>query len=190
MIVANVPTVAERDPTPKQMRRIEDEAGVEFVDGKLVEQTMSAESVRIGGNIVTLLNIANAEKAVRVYQDGLSYKCFPDSPGKYRKPDASVITKARLAEANLMRDIGIMPIPPDLAVEVVSPGDSANALRRKFDEYRAAGFGQVWLVYPELQGVHLWRADGYAADLSAEDEITVGPLLPAFQCKVAKLFDD
>lgn len=190
MIVADVPTVAERDPTPKQMRRIEDEAGVEFVDGKLVEQRVSKESVRIGGKIVRLLGNANVEQSVEVYQDGLSYRCFADAPKKYRKPDVSVVAKARLAGAGITDDIGVMPIPPDLAVEVVSPGDSANALRRKLDEYRGAGFGQVWLVYPELHGVYVWRSDGFLADLGNEDEITAGPLLPAFRCKVSAFFED
>ena len=97
---------------------------------------------------------------------------------------------SRLRESGIFGDVPTMTIPPDLAVEVVSPGDLANALRRKFDEYRAAGFGQIWLVYPELHGVHVWRADGFVADLSAEDEITIGPLLPAFRCKVAELFED
>ena len=188
--ITNASRPATRSPSPEEMRRLEGDAGVEFVDGHLVEQTVSAESVRIGGNIVTKLNNANLEKSVRVYQDGLSYQCFADAPKKYRQPDASVITKARLAEAGIVGDIGIMPIAPDLAVEVVSPGDSANTLRRKLDEYRAAGFGQVWLVYPELHGVHLWRADGYVADLNGEDEITAGPLLPAFRCKVSELFED
>ena len=151
---------------------------------------MSKESVRIGTTIVRLLGNANAGKSVEVYMDGLAYRCFPDLPKLYRKPDVSVVSKARLRKAAITGDIGVMPIAADLAVEVISPRDLANDVRRKLDEYRAAKFGQVWLVYPELHGVFTWREGGRVDDLSAEDEITVGTLLPEFRCKVSAFFED
>ncbi len=185
------PQHSERVPTPLEMWRIEDEAGIEFADGQLVERENSARACSTAGHICYLLSTAASQtKGVKIYTGGLAYNCFSNRPHLYRKPNVSVMRVSRLREAGIVGDVPTMPIPPDLAVEVVSPRDSANALRRKFDEYRAAGFGQAWLVYPELKGVHLWRADGYAADLSAEDEIKAGPLLPAFRCRVAELFDD
>jgi hypothetical protein len=61
------------------------------------------------------------------------YQCFPDDPGKVRKPDASFIQAARLAVED--EPEGWARIAPDLAVEVVSPNDLFEAVAIKVREY-------------------------------------------------------
>ena len=48
-------------------------------------------------------------------------------------------------------------IPPDLAVEVVSPNDSADALEEKLDDYQKVGVPLVWVIYPEPRTVKVFR---------------------------------
>ena len=180
--------VAHVEPLPADLLRIEEEPGVEYVDGRIVEHSMSKESVRVATRIARLLGNADPdERLVEVYGDSLAYRCFPDDPSRFRKPDVSVVTKARLAEAGIVGDIGVMPLRPDLAVEVVSPDDNAYELAVKVEEYIAAGFPQVWVAMPPTRTVTVHVADG-ATELRREDEILVGHALPAFRCKVSDFF--
>jgi len=48
-------------------------------------------------------------------------------------------------------------MPPDLAVEVISPNDLYEKVYAKAMEYLAAGVKQVWLVSPEHQHVADFR---------------------------------
>ena len=82
-----------------------------------------------------------------------------------------------------------MPIPPDLAVEVVSPNDLATELDIKVEEYLNNGFALVWVVEPATRTVTIHRADGSLARLHAKDEITGETALPSFRCKVAEFFE-
>src|SRR5206468_5713680 len=59
------------------------------------------------------------------------------------------------------------PIPPDLAVEVVSPNDLYEKVYAKVVEYLAAGVQQVWLVSPEHHTVTIYRS---AMDITAFPE--------------------
>ena len=51
------------------------------------------------------------------------YQCFPHDPGLVRKPDVSFVRYGRFPGGVLPE--GWAKIPPDLAVEVVSPNDTA-----------------------------------------------------------------
>ncbi|HEX8340830.1 MAG TPA: Uma2 family endonuclease [Tepidisphaeraceae bacterium] len=173
--------------TPAELLAMPDAHSTELVNGELVEKEVSRGSSRIGGRIVKLLaNVADAADEAEVYPNDLGYQCFPDDPDRVRKPDVSLIRKERLTAVE--PDPGFMPIPADLAVEVVSPKDRVADLMRKVDEYLAAGFGLIWVVYPESRRVQVWRADGSTLMLRADDELSGEAALPAFRCKVADLF--
>lgn len=51
------------------------------------------------------------------------------------------------------------PDIPDLAVEVVSPGDDADEIQTKLRTYLAKGTEQVWIVYPTARELHQYRRD-------------------------------
>lgn len=114
------------------------------------------------------------------------YQCFPDDPRKVRKPDASFITGARLSADQLNE--GHVKIPPDLAVEVVSPHDLFGEVQRKVGEYLRAGVRLVWVVAPEERTVLVHRPDGTASRLEEEDELSGEAVLPGFSCRVGDLF--
>ena len=85
-------------------------------------------------------------------------------------------------------DRGYMPIPADLAVEVVSPNDLAYELAEKVEEYLLAGFGAIWVVHPNLKTVTLYRAGGSVSVLHENDIISGDPALPDFRCRVGEFF--
>jgi len=76
---------------------------------------------------------------------------------------------------------------PDLAIEVVSPSDTAKQLKRKVDVYIEGGSKSVWIVYPEARSVMIHSSDS-VRELEASQSIT-DPLLPGFSCPVAAFFE-
>jgi Uma2 family endonuclease len=164
-----------------------EEAGMEFVDGQAVERPVSKESSRVGALILHYLQ----EHAIKtgqaeVYLCDLAYQCFPDDPDKFRMPDVSAIRVERLA--GIEPDQGRMLIPPDLAVEVLSPGDLAYEIDTKVEEYLANAFPLVWVVDPNTRTLVIHRADGSVDKLHEHDEVTGESALPGFKRKVADFF--
>jgi Uma2 family endonuclease len=74
---------------------------------------------------------------------------FVLGPNTKRIPDLSFMTMKRLRQIKPDTDI---EGAPDLAIEVLSPSDTATAMRRKVKQYFAAGSRAVWLVFPESRG--------------------------------------
>jgi Uma2 family endonuclease len=73
---------------------------------------------------------------------------------------------------------------PDLAIEVISPNEDWAELGRKIGEYFMSGSKQVWLVDPQAKTVTVYKSLTDVHVLRAEEEITVGDLLPELRCKV------
>jgi len=79
-------------------------------------------------------------------------------------------------------------IPPDLAVEVVSPNDSAGELEEKLDDYQKAGVPLVWVVNLKSRTVMIYRADGSVSRLRESDELAGENVIPGFRCPVRDIF--
>ena len=103
-------------------------------------------------------------------------------------PDVGFVSKARLAQ--LPRD-GFIPIPPDLAVEIVSPSDLRNRRERidsKIERYLEAGV-LTWYVYPDRQEVDVYVPGQPIRTLGMEDTLDGGDVLPGFTLPVRDVFD-
>ena len=100
------------------------------------------------------------------------------------KPDVSIFLGAeRLRQ--LEGDTIPLPIAPDIAVEVLSPSESAIDVRRKVQDYLRAGAKEVWLIDHENAEVLVHSASGPRV-LQGEDALESG-LLPGFRVAVADL---
>jgi Uma2 family endonuclease len=83
---------------------------------------------------------------------------------------------------------GHITIAPDLAVEVVSPGDPLSLIETKVAEYRSAGVKLIWVIVPETRTVLIRRLDGSCAEVGATGQLSGEDVLPGFTCAVADLF--
>lgn len=111
-----------------------------------------------------------------------------NDPPTLRGPDIAFIGNQRLAGLDLRANI---PGAPDLAVEVLSPGDSYSDVRRKVRQYLAAGCRTIWLVDPEARTVEIHEPGiPTSRELSAADRLEAPDLLPGFAILVAELFPD
>jgi Uma2 family endonuclease len=77
---------------------------------------------------------------------------------------------------------------PDLAVEIVSPGERAGEIARKVAGYLAAGTSLVWVVYPERRAVVAHHPDG-TTRVHGEDATLEGhDVLPSFAAPITEVF--
>jgi Uma2 family endonuclease len=127
------------------------------------------EEQRLGGALFA------AETGFRILRD----------PDTVRAADVAYVAQARLAEARVP---GYPELGPDLVVEVVSPSDTASDIQDKVDDWLRAGVQLVWVLYPASQSAMVYRADGAACLLHADDDLDGEPVLPGFACRLADLF--
>lgn len=92
-----------------------------------------------------------------------------------------------IASAN-PEDAYIIEGAPVLAVEILSPSDTLEALTEKVGEYLEAGVKLVWLVEPVYRTVTVYRPDAEPVLFNSEQEIEGSPHLPGFRAPVAALF--
>ena len=160
----------------------------EVVGGRLVEKHVSEDSDWISGEILSLIrDFTRSPRLGWVFGGERLFRCFPHDPTQGRRPDVSYLSAEKLPEGPSGR--GITPVPPDIAVEVVSPGDIAYDLEEKLADYRSAGVPLIWVVYPNRRTVHVYAGGSEAPSVLHEpDVLTGGDVLPGFAVKVADLF--
>jgi Uma2 family endonuclease len=182
----SAPTL-ERPITPDELLAMPDGDLYELVDGRLVERHMGARSSFVASQLVRLLgNYCAANAAGWYWGPDAGYQCFPDRPSLVRKPDVSFIRRGRLPGEEAPE--GHTRIPPDLAVEVVSPKDLAYEVSEHVEDYRRAGVRLVWVVDPSVRTVLVYRLDGSIAGLREGGELDGEDVVPGFRCPVAELF--
>jgi Uma2 family endonuclease len=107
-------------------------------------------------------------------------------PDTVRGPDVYYVRAERVPEGGAPE--GFWDIPPDLAVEVVSPGDTAEEIEIKVGEYLDAGTLAVWVVYPRLRKVIVHTPDGLARTYGPKATLVTPDVLPGFSCPVSAIF--
>jgi Uma2 family endonuclease len=148
--------------TLKDLLSLGGDAQVEVFNGEIV--LMSPVGVLHHIIVSNILQILYAYVSVHeigtVFPDGLLY--LMDGPAK-RLKDSFVPDVSFIRNDNVPTNWDISkphPGTPNLAVEVVSPGDDANKLQNKIRTYLDKGTEQVWVVYPETKEVYHYRREG------------------------------
>jgi Uma2 family endonuclease len=108
---------------------------------------------------------------------------FRLGPHTVRQPDVAVLSQTpALPEGDWISSA------PDIAIEVLSPGNSAEDIELKISQYLAAGAKLVWIVSPKARQVRICRADGTQATVREPQNLTGEPVLPGFALPLADLF--
>jgi Uma2 family endonuclease len=102
------------------------------------------------------------------------------NPDTVRAPDCAFLRKERFIDTPKF-----FPGPPDLAIEVVSPGDSYSEVEEKTQEWLVAGAGAVIVVDPRLRTTHVHRSSG---SVKVTDAIEVDDVVPGWRLPLAELF--
>lgn len=112
---------------------------------------------------------------------------FERNPDTVCGPDVSFMAASRLAL------LGGRPYPdgaPDLAVEILSPGNTKRDTAEHVALYLRAGSRLVWVVDPKRRTVTVHRPNEEPLVLGADDMLSGGDVLPGFEHPVANVFED
>lgn len=157
----------------------------ELVDGTLVEKArgfresfLAAFLIRVLGNHVAARNLGLVTGA-----DGMMRL----ARGLVRIPDVAFVSWSRLPGGRVP-EAAIPNLAPDLAIEVLSEGNTAEEMARKRREYFASGVRLVWLVDPATRTVAVYTAVDESRTLSEADALDAAPVLPGFTLPVRELF--
>ena len=166
----------------------EDEPG-ELVDGRLEEE-----------EVPDLIHELVVSWLIHVLRGWLGQRGFVfSSDGKYkvrsdrgRKPDVAVYLHP---ESRRPPARGIVGVPPDIVVEVISPSprDERRDRIEKMDEYAAFGVPWYWIIDPRLQSLEIFELiDGrYARTACAtEGRLEVVPGCSGLQLELDALWEE
>ena len=103
-------------------------------------------------------------------------------------PDIGFYVAAREA---LVEDDKPYPFAPDLAVEVASPLQSTSDMAAKAQRYLRGGTRLVWVIYPHLRQIDVWRSDDgpSLSTLGVADALDGEDVVPGFRHPVAPLLE-
>ena len=159
----------------------------ELVKGELLTMSPAgSEHGAITQRLATLLDQYVTAKSLGLVFGAETGFLIAIDPDTVRGPDIAFIHAGRISVGGPPE--GYWPGAPDLAVEVVSPGDTAKEVDDKVGEWLGAGCQVVWIVRPRQKTVVVHRAGGQAHTVSVDEVLDGGSLLPGFQCRVAEIF--
>jgi len=103
-------------------------------------------------------------------------------------PDINVTLAARQPTTREAGQHGLVSVPPDFALEVVSPGDSVGRVLEKADFYMRSGTQLLWLIDPDSESITTYRPGQPPAIHRAPAVIDAQPVLSDFSLDVGALF--
>ncbi len=157
----------------------------ELVDGSLLEKTMSSFESYLAVYIARLLAVFVEENRLGIIlgADGM----LRLARGLVRIPDVSFISWDRLPGRVFPRE-EIWSLAPDLAVEVISRGNTREEMEHKLLDYFTAGVRLAWYVYPTAGEVRVYESPEKFTTLTAQDTLDGGDVLPGFRLPLQTLF--
>lgn len=159
---------------------------VELVDGVLVEKAMSAYSRRVGGLVLYFI-----ESFLNQNDLGITYgadSALRILPGQVRLPDVSFVSWASLPNRELPSE-SVAGVIPDLAVELLSPGNTKREMTRKRRDYFAAGVKVVWQIDPDSKTAEVDTGPEQSTQIGCDGELTGCDVLPGFRLSIKQLFE-
>ena len=108
------------------------------------------------------------------------------APDSVLGPDVAFVSRERLeAVGNLEK---YFPFAPDLAIEVLSPGNTRREMEEKVAMYFAAGSRAVWVFNPKKRTAAAYTSPSEVRVFSESERFDGGEVLPGFTLDLAKLF--
>ncbi|HXT57800.1 MAG TPA: Uma2 family endonuclease [Pirellulales bacterium] len=159
----------------------------ELVDGILVEKTMGAYESYLGCLLSHFLT-------GHVLEHGLGIVLGADgmvrlAPGLVRIPDVSFISWDRFPRRQIPRN-PILGLAPDLAIEVLSKGNTKQEMARKLEDYFTSGVRLVWYLDSKTATAQCYTSPKSETIVHANESLDGGLVLPGFRLPIASLFEE
>ena len=157
----------------------------ELVEGVLVEKAIGFNESLLTSALVQILWNFVQERNLGIVQG-------PDAmirlaPTTIRIPDLAFFAWARFPGGILPGD-AIPRLTPDLAVEVLSPSNTAAEMDRKLRDYFASGTRLVWYIDPAARSVRVFTGVDEVRELDESGTLDGGAVLPGFRLGVGEWF--
>jgi len=183
MVAAALP----KTMTIEEFAQITEDGHFDLVNGEVWHVAASGQrhgkyAIRIARHLAN--HVAETEVG-EVYGAEFAFIVEPDT-ATVLCPDVSFLTAAHVLPEN----DDFHPGPPDIAVEVISPSETARRVGIKVGRYLEAGTSIVWCVYPKTRQIVVHEADRAPEILSVGDTLTGGSVLPDFALPLATLFEE
>jgi Uma2 family endonuclease len=161
----------------------------EIVDGEILEKEMG----NLESDIATLLleflsRFVRARRLGRMHSETLFR--IDQAKDLRRRPDVAFVSHARWPFNRRLPRGAVWDMVPDLAIEVISPTNTATHVQRKIHEYFAAGVSQVWVVFPDQQEAYVYSSLTQIQVVQIGQDLDGGDLIPGFRLALAALFED
>jgi Uma2 family endonuclease len=180
--------VHRREVTVEELLRMPDDGfRYELVRGEL-RKMVPAGNVhgRVAMNFGTSLNNhVKAHDLGAVYAAETGFRLAGD-PDTVRAPDVAFVGRERLEAVGEVE--GYWPGAPDLAVEVISPGDSYVEVEEKVFDWLEGGTKMVVAVNPRNRSATVYRSLADIIVLTEADVLDGGDVLPGFRLAVREVF--
>lgn len=187
---AQAPAPAAR-MTAEEFARKYDGQHVEYVNGEVREVPMCGGR---HGNVCSLFGYLLAAHTLpnnlgRVFTNDTFVKVPTKSdPERVYGADVRYIPYTKLAKGTTVPD-GVLPVTPDLVVEVRSPSDTWIYVIAKVVDYLHAGVPVVIVLDPKTRSASVFRDQDRQDIFEADEELTLPDLLPGLSVPVAPLFE-
>jgi len=104
-----------------------------------------------------------------------------------RRPDIAYVSYSRWPE-DTVDSSAAWNVVPELAIEVISPTNTADEIDRKTTDYFEAGVQLVWVIHTETGHVYVYSKSHSCQLLERTDTLTGGDVLPGFELQLETLF--
>jgi Uma2 family endonuclease len=184
MTTTTAPMTAE-----ELLRRPDDGFRYELIRGELIQMSPSGSEhvVIIAELAARLRNQVKANKLGIVFGAEGGFLIGRD-PDTVRAPDIAFVRRERIPADGIPK--GYWPGAPDLAVEVLSPGDRVSEVDEKVGMWLAAGTLMVWVVNPRWRSVTIYRSAREIRVLTEDEMLDGADVVPGFRCPVRDIFTD
>jgi len=159
----------------------------ELIDGVLVEKDLAAfESCLAAVLIGYLRAFLRGKKLAAVLAPDGFLRLFP---GRVRAPDVSVILRKNIPGRKFPKD-KIPSLSPDLAVEILSEGNTEAEMAQKLREYFQCGTRLVWYADPKTRTVRVYTSPRKCVLLTEDQALDGGKGLPGFSLSIREWFEE
>jgi Uma2 family endonuclease len=106
-----------------------------------------------------------------------------------RMPDVAVFVLEKLPDRKLPRE-QVCPVAPDLAVEVLSPGNTPREMEGRLALFFKSGVRLVWVADARRRTVRVYQSPTAFTELGENDTLDGGDILPGFTLSLREWFDE
>jgi Uma2 family endonuclease len=166
----------------------DDDYRYELIKGELIKMSpVGGRHAEITVNLSILIGSYVKSRRLGIVCAGEPGFILFRNPDTVRAPDVAFVTKDRIPPEGAPS--AFWPLAPDLAVEVVSPGDRYEEIQEKIADYFHAGTQLVWIVDPRNRTVVVYNSLAGSRIYTESGTLDGGDVIPGFSCPVTEIFD-